>query len=519
MALSRVGTSLYKAIFEPYTLKQWGKHPSMLDAEVTARIPVKTDFDNRYFTDKYQALPRHGYTYLISNMLSSQNIEIVLNTDFLQIQNKVKYNHLFFTGPIDQYFENHGLPKLEYRSLNFDVKYYMNIGNGYVLPKSVVNYPGLEYPFTRIVEYKHFLHQKSEHSILFYEYSTDVGEPYYPVPNARNKNLYKQYVKISTQNNSNVSFVGRLANYKYFNMDEAIKNALMVFKQYVDSTQNSIFIKNDELLDKYNCALHSIECVNNFLSFFVNDLRKLLEAQNCMAYHNQTVLISMTDMSYKSGFLNFKKQYDFHKIQCVVVISFDELTFQNLIKFKIPTIFFSNNNLRLSYHIGITKAIISYSVIKIGFNILFSEMDVFWADSPLKYINWNFDHHYSEHSYDPEINLGLYFSQSTNYTANVYKRICFWMFQHQDYDTRIGAADQKIFDYALRGNSRLIPENFLNEPQSWIRWPHFKFWHNEGENWKTETKTSRITYHLSFGIGEAHLRISAAKQIGVWYEN
>lgn len=235
MCKSIVGDLLYNKMFSNYTYKQWNKHPSELDSSVLARIPIRKSFDTRYFDHKYQVLPKHGYTAFVKKMLDSPNITVKLNCDFeLFKQNNNNdlsmFEKIIFTGPVDEYFHNVGLNKLEYRSLNFEIKKYENMN--YYQPVSVVNYPELNVPFTRIVEYKHFLNQTSKDTVIVIETSTDKGEPYYPVPNKSNLSLYEKYKKLALaeETSKNVFFVGRLANYKYFNMDETICNALNFFE-------------------------------------------------------------------------------------------------------------------------------------------------------------------------------------------------------------------------------------------------------------------------------------------------
>jgi UDP-galactopyranose mutase len=225
-ALARVGPELYEALFKPYTKKQWDKYPSELDASVLARIPVRMDFDDRYFQDKYQALPTDGYTSIVESMLRHPLIRVQLNTDWEDIRDTVQYKTLIFTGPIDQYFKEAGLPKLEYRSLRFEWETHRT--PGYYQPVAQVNYPGLDVSHTRIVEYKHLLHQPSEYTIITKETSSDEGEPYYPVPTKENQCLYEKYRALA-DSMPTVHFVGRLASYKYFNMDQAIRNAMNYF--------------------------------------------------------------------------------------------------------------------------------------------------------------------------------------------------------------------------------------------------------------------------------------------------
>lgn len=180
MALSRVGEKLYELIFKPYTIKQWAKTPAELGPEVTARIPVRNNWDDRYFDDVFQALPSNGYTNFVKKMLDNKLIETHTDTDYFNVQNDLigRCGQTYYSGPIDQYFADIGYEKLEYRSINFEKKVVKNIGEeNFQYPASVINHPSLEYDFTRVVEYKHLLNQKSNHTILFYERSTDKGEP------------------------------------------------------------------------------------------------------------------------------------------------------------------------------------------------------------------------------------------------------------------------------------------------------------------------------------------------------
>lgn len=232
MAKSRVGEVLYEKIFKHYTYKQWKKYPEELAPEVLARIPVRTDWEDRYFTDKYQCLPRHGYTKWFNNILErfKDNIDVKLNTNFFDIQHHIHGGHIvIYTAPIDAYFADKGLPKLEYRSIHFHKEYHMN--KDFYQPYSVVNYPSRDTPYTRCVEYKHFLNQSSPHTIVVKETTTDKGEPYYPVLNKRNKELYKLYKEMAGAE-KNIHFLGRLASYKYYNMDQAIHNALTYFNKH-----------------------------------------------------------------------------------------------------------------------------------------------------------------------------------------------------------------------------------------------------------------------------------------------
>lgn len=227
--LNRVGKVLFEKMFKHYTKKQWDKYPSELHASVLERIPVRHNYDDRYFSDTHQALPKKGYTKMFEKMLEHPNITVLLNTDYFDIKTQISgYEKLFYTGPIDRFFEfNKNLTeKLEYRSINFVRE---EIDQEFFQENSVVNYPGKDVNYTRIVEYKHFRNQKSAKTSIVKEYTVDEGEPYYPVPNENNQRIYTQYKK-EADKLLDVHFVGRLANYKYFNMDQAFRNALDLFE-------------------------------------------------------------------------------------------------------------------------------------------------------------------------------------------------------------------------------------------------------------------------------------------------
>lgn len=226
--LNKVGEVLYNKMFKHYTKKQWDKYPAELHASVLERIPVRDNYDDRYFSDTHQALPKGGYTKMFENILANPNIIVLLNTDYFEVQDQLgEYEKLFYTGPIDRFFQfNENLKeKLEYRSINFVTE---QLDQEYFQENSVVNYPGEEVDFTRIVEYKHFGNQQSEKTSIVKEYTVDEGEPYYPVPNDKNQEIYAQY-KAEADKLTDVYFVGRLANYKYFNMDQAFRNGLDLF--------------------------------------------------------------------------------------------------------------------------------------------------------------------------------------------------------------------------------------------------------------------------------------------------
>jgi len=237
--LNKIGKDLYEKMFKYYTKKQWDKYPEELNASVLDRIPVRLNKDDRYFTDKYQALPENGYTKIFEKMLAHKNIEVQLNTDYFEVRNSLpEFEKIFYTGPIDQFFDFKYSIKsqLEYRSIRFEIQ---TLNQRYFQNNSVINYPGPEVDFTRIIEYKHFGNQISDKTTIVKEYSTADGEPYYPVLNEKNLKIYKLYQQ-EAEKHPDIHFVGRLANYKYFNMDEAFKNALNLFYSLQTKTLKAI---------------------------------------------------------------------------------------------------------------------------------------------------------------------------------------------------------------------------------------------------------------------------------------
>ena len=229
--ISKVGIELYRAFFKNYTKKHWGINPKNLSPLVAARIPVRTNTDDRYFTDKYQAMPAAGYHKLFENILNHGNITIKLNTEFKDIKNKIKYDFLIFTGPIDEFFDfKHG--KLPYRSLNFE---FINYEKDYYQDWVQINYPN-NFKYTRIVEIKHATGQKIGCTTIVKEYPNGNGKPFYPIPTEDNYKLYEKY-KQDALNLNNTIFIGRLAEYKYLNMDQVILNALNTFEKIKDSKE------------------------------------------------------------------------------------------------------------------------------------------------------------------------------------------------------------------------------------------------------------------------------------------
>lgn len=223
--ISKVGWNIYKMFFEKYTLKQWEIHPRNLEALVTARIPIRFNNDDRYFEDKFQFMPRFGFTELFRKMLSNNNITIKLKTSFKKIKNKVIYNNLIYTGCIDDFFD-FKFGSLPYRSLKFKFKTYNKL---FYQDYTVINFPN-NYKYTKRVEIKHATLQKINKTTVSWEYPKLKGEPYYPIPQSKNEKLYQKYVKLASRQ-KNVYFLGRLGQYKYFNMDQVVLEALKLFKK------------------------------------------------------------------------------------------------------------------------------------------------------------------------------------------------------------------------------------------------------------------------------------------------
>ena len=223
---------IYEKVFYGYTLKQWGLKPEELDPSVTGRVPVYISRDDRYFQDRYQAMPKHGYTALFQRMLSNPNIKVLLNTDYREIAGEVRFNRMIYTGPIDEFFDYmHG--PLPYRSLRFKL---VTLVEEWHQEGGTVNYPN-EYDFTRITEQKHLTGQRLPWTTLVMEYPEQYepgrNEPYYPIPREENRERYALYEKEARKLMGSVLFAGRLADYKYYNMDQAAARALKLFEEYV----------------------------------------------------------------------------------------------------------------------------------------------------------------------------------------------------------------------------------------------------------------------------------------------
>jgi UDP-galactopyranose mutase len=223
VVISKVGRELYEKFFRGYTRKQWGLDPSELDSSVIARVPTRTNRDDRYFTDTYQAMPLRGYTTLFTNMLDHPNIKIMLNADYSDIAGLIPFRELIFTGPIDEFFKFR-FGKLPYRSLEFEHK---TFDLPVFQPAPVVNYPN-EHAYTRSTEFKYLTGQEHPRTSVVYEYPRAEGDPYYPIPRPENAATYKKYEAMARAT-TGVHFVGRLATYKYYNMDQVVAQALTLY--------------------------------------------------------------------------------------------------------------------------------------------------------------------------------------------------------------------------------------------------------------------------------------------------
>jgi len=226
--VSQVGWKLYEMFFKNYTRKQWRRDAKDLDASVCSRIPIRTNRDDRYLAEKFQALPKDGYTAMFERMLDHPKIEVRLNTDFGDAREQVRYGHLIFTGPIDEYYD-HCFGHLAYRSIRFEPE---TISQEYFQPAMQVNYPN-DHNFTRIVEIKHATGQKLPLTTIIREYPQDYGpgrERYYPIPAPDARALYQKYAARAASE-KNVTFVGRLATYRYYNMDQVVGMALSEFEE------------------------------------------------------------------------------------------------------------------------------------------------------------------------------------------------------------------------------------------------------------------------------------------------
>jgi len=223
VVVSKVGRELYEKFFRTYTRKQWGLDPSELDASVTARVPARNNRDDRYFGDTFQSMPLHGFTRLFERMLAHPNVKVLLNCDYREIVGQLSFEQMIYTGPIDEFFD-YRFGKLPYRSLEFR---WETRDQEWVQPVAVVNYT-VDEAYTRVTEMKHLTGQVHPRTTLVYEVPTAQGDPYYPVPQPANAELYQRYRALA-EATPDVHFAGRLATYRYYNMDQVVAQALALF--------------------------------------------------------------------------------------------------------------------------------------------------------------------------------------------------------------------------------------------------------------------------------------------------
>jgi UDP-galactopyranose mutase len=223
--VSKIGRDLYEKFFKNYTRKQWGLDPSELDASVAARVPARANHDSRYFTDQFQAMPLRGYTNMFENMLDHKLITIALNVDYRDLLSEIRCREMIYTGPVDAFFD-YRYGKLPYRSLEFKFETH---DTEVFQPGAVINYPN-DHEYTRVTEFKYLTGQEHRKTSLVYEFPREEGDPYYPVPRPENAQLYEKYRALAAVA-SGVHFVGRLATYRYYNMDQVVGQSLALFEK------------------------------------------------------------------------------------------------------------------------------------------------------------------------------------------------------------------------------------------------------------------------------------------------
>ncbi|MGG5886938.1 UDP-galactopyranose mutase [Falsiroseomonas sp. HC035] len=230
VVVGKVGRELYEMFFRGYTRKQWALDPSELDKSVTARVPTRTNRDDRYFTDKFQAMPLHGYTAMFARMLDHPLIDVRTGMEFDEARRRFSFRRVIWTGPVDEYFGfRHG--RLPYRSLRFR---HETLDQEWALPTGTVNHPSEATPFTRVSEYKYLTGQTHPKTSVTYEFPAAEGDPYYPIPRPENQALYKRYEALADAERD-TWFVGRLATYRYYNMDQVVGQALATFARIQDA--------------------------------------------------------------------------------------------------------------------------------------------------------------------------------------------------------------------------------------------------------------------------------------------
>jgi len=237
VVISKVGRELYEKFFRTYTRKQWGLDPSELDASVTARVPTRNNRDDRYFGDTFQSMPLHGFTRLFERMLAHPNIKVLLNCDYREIVGELEFGQMIYTGPVDEFFD-YRFGKLPYRSLEFR---WETRDQEWVQPVAVVNYT-VDEAYTRVTEMKHLTGQVHPRTTLVYEIPTAEGDPYYPVPQPANAELYQRYRALA-EATPDVHFAGRLATYRYYNMDQVVAQALALFERIIGKRRPAIVLE------------------------------------------------------------------------------------------------------------------------------------------------------------------------------------------------------------------------------------------------------------------------------------
>ena len=239
--VSKIGRDLYEKFFRGYTRKQWGLDPSELDASVAARVPARLDHDDRYFVDRFQMMPVRGYTRMFENMLDSDKIRIVTNTDYRDLMGEISFGEMIYTGPVDAFFD-HRYGPLPYRSIRFEHETH---DREWFQPAAVVNYPN-EHAYTRITEFKYLTGQVHPKTSVVYEYPTAEGDPYYPVPRPENAELYKKYKALADEV-PNVHFAGRLGTYRYYNMDQVVAQSLAMFDHIAARSRATALTATDDV--------------------------------------------------------------------------------------------------------------------------------------------------------------------------------------------------------------------------------------------------------------------------------
>ena len=257
VVVNKVGRELYEKFFRGYTRKQWGMDPSELNSSVTARVPTRTNRDARYFTDTYQAMPLRGYTRMFERMLNHPNIHVMLNADYRSVVGMIPFREMIYSGPVDEFFD-FKLGKLPYRSLRFS---HETLPHNQFQPVGTVNYPN-ENAYTRISEFKHMTGQRHEYTSIVYEYPQAEGDPYYPVPKPENDELYAKYKSLADAT-PNVHFVGRLATYKYYNMDQVVAQALTLYKKLRERSEQVLSVDFSSSSSNVNVPVEAMNAVES----------------------------------------------------------------------------------------------------------------------------------------------------------------------------------------------------------------------------------------------------------------